>query len=209
MNKLLDKIKFQVIKSKKIYLFLIIIFLIGLIFGSFFIVILNEEDKLMVINQIKFFFNKLKINEIDYLIALKNSISSNLIYIILIWLLGISVIGIPIIVFLVFMKGFIVGFSLSSIIATYKIIGILGSFTYIFPHIIISSFIIIIISCYALYLSFNILFSIIQRKSIDFKNIINRYCLIMLISTIVMIIASLIEVFISPHIIKLFLVFIK
>ncbi len=209
MNKLLDKIKFQVIKSKKMYLFLVVILLIGIISGSVFITILDEHDKVTVINQIKSFFSKVQANEINYISALKNSLTSNLIYIVLIWLLGISVIGIPIIMFIVFIKGFIIGFSIAAIIITYNTVGIIGAFAYIFPHMIISSFIIIIMGCYALYLSFNIFWSVIQRKSLSFKNIINRYCVIMLISIIIMIISSLIEVFLSPYLIKIFLMFVK
>lgn len=209
MAKLLKKLKFHIIKSKKMYLFLIIILLIGLLFGSLFITILNEKDKLMVSNQLTNFFNQIKMNKINYLQALKNSLATNLIYIILIWLLGISIIGIPIIIFIVFIKGFIIGFSISAIIATYKFIGLIGAFAYIFPHLIMASFIIIIISCYALYLSFNLLCSIIQKRSINFKNIINKYGIIMLISIIVMIIASIIEVFFSPYFIKLFLMLVK
>lgn len=209
MAKLLKKLKFHIIKSKKMYLFLIIILLIGLLCGSLFITILNEEDKLMVIKQLTSFFNQIKTNKIDYPQALKNSLTTNLIYIILIWLLGISIIGIPIIIFIVFIKGFIIGFSISAIIATYKLIGLIGAFTYIFPHLIIASFIIIIISCYALYLSFNLFWSIIQKKSINFKHIINKYSMVMIISMIIMIITSLIEVFFSPYLIKLFLMMVK
>lgn len=209
MAKLLKKLKFHIIKSKKMYLFLIIILLIGLLCGSLFITILNEEDKLMVIKQLTSFFNQIKTNKIDYPQALKNSLTTNLIYIILIWLLGISIIGIPIIIFIVFIKGFIIGFSISAIIATYKLIGLIGAFAYIFPHLIIASFIIIIISCYALYLSFNLFWSIIQKKSINFKHIINKYSMVMIISMIIMIITSLIEVFFSPYLIKLFLMMVK
>lgn len=209
MAKLSAKLKFHIIKSKKMYIFLIVILLIGLIFGSFFITLLTENDKLMVTKQLTSFFNQIKLNKINYLQALKNSLATNIIYIILIWLLGISIIGIPIIIFIVFIKGFIIGFSIAAIIATYKLIGLIGAFSYIFPHLIISSFIIIIISCYALYLAFDLFFSIIQKKSINFKYTINKYSLILLISLIIMIIASLIEVFLSPYLIKLFLMLVK
>jgi stage II sporulation protein M len=209
MNKLWQKIKYEVIKDKKIYLFLFIILIIGIITGSLFINILNTEDKTLVINEITNFFKQIKSNDINYTIALKNSFSSNLLYIILIWLLGISIIGIPIIVFIVFIKGFIIGFSVSSIILQYKFWGILGAITYIFPHVIINTLIILLLSCYALYFSFYLFWAIIKKRNINFKDIINKYSYLMLISIILIIITSLIEVFVSPYIIKLFLTFIK
>lgn len=208
MNKLYLKLKNATIKSKKIYLFLLLIFIIGLIFGSIFITIINETDKNAVMSQITNFFLKIKTNQINFIDVLKNNLSSNLIYIIFIWLLGISIVGIPIIIIMLFIKGFMIGFSVASIIAKYKLIGILGSFTYIFPHIVLSVLIIFTISNYALKLSFNLFNAVIKKKTINFNEIINRYSFIMLLGIIGMTITSLIETFISPYIIKLFLYFV-
>ena len=209
MNKLFSKLKLSSIKGKRLYLFLLLVFIIGVVFGSIFITILDEPDKNSVISQIASFFDQIKANKIDYLGVLKNSVTSNLLYIAFIWILGISIIGIPIIIIMLFLKGFMIGFSIAAIIAKYKIIGILGSFTYIFPHIILSVLVIFMMSYYALKLSFSLLKAVIERKSINFSEIINRYSLVMLMSVIIMVVASLIETFISPYIMKLFVMFIK
>lgn len=208
MTKLLAKLNVATIKGKRLYLFLLLIFIIGVIFGSIFITILDEPDINTVLTQIDTFFKQIDSNKIDYMNVLKNSATSNLLFVLAIWLLGISIIGIPIIIVMIFLKGFMLGFSIAAIIAKYKLIGILGGLTYIFPHIIISVMVIFVMSYYALRLSFNLLRAIIKRKSINFGEIINRYSLIMVISIIIMIIASLIETFVSPYIIKFFLLFI-
>lgn len=208
MNKFLSKLKISSIKSKRLYLFLLLIFIIGVTFGSIFITILDEPDKNTILNQIATFFNEIKTNDIDYLNVLRNSLTSNLLFILFIWLLGISIIGIPIIIIMIFFKGFMIGFSIVAIIAKYKLIGVLGSLTYIFPHIILSVIVILVISYYALRLSFSLCRAVIEKKAINFSEIVNRYLLVMVISTIIMVIASLIETFISPYIIKLFIFFI-
>ncbi|MFA5407389.1 MAG: stage II sporulation protein M, partial [Bacilli bacterium] len=208
MNKLFSKLQLFSIKGRKLYLFLLLIFIIGVVFGSIFITILNEQDKTTVINQIVSFFTQIKANKINYLEVLKNSITSNLIYVVVIWLLGISIIGIPIIIFINFLKGFMIGFSIAAIIAKYKLIGILGSFTYIFPHIILLVLIIIKVSYHALALSLNLLKAIIERKSINFNEIASHYCFSLLISSIIVVAASLIETFVSPYVMKLFTMFI-
>jgi stage II sporulation protein M len=208
MNKLFSKLKLSSFHGKQLYLFLLLVFLVGIVFGSIFITILNDQDKGAVINQIATFFDQMKSNKIDYLGVFKNSVTANLLYIAAIWLLGISIIGIPIIVMMLFFKGFIVGFSIAAIIAKYKIIGILGALTYVFPHIIISVMVIFMMSYYALKLSFGLLRAVIERKSINFGEVINRYSFAMLLSVVVMVLASLIETFISPYVIKLFLIFI-
>ena len=208
MNKL-SNLFTKSIKAKNIYLFLLLIFIIGVIFGSLFITIINDTDKNTVLNQITNFFNEMKSNKIDYLDIFKNSVISNLIYITFIWFLGISIIGIPIIIIMLFIKGFMIGFSITSIIANYKFLGILGSLSYIFPHIILSIIVILLISYHALKLSINLLKSVINKKNINFNVIINRYSMIMLISVIGMIIISLTEAFINPYIIKLFTILLK
>jgi stage II sporulation protein M len=205
MNKLFSKFKLPSIYGKRLYLFLLLIFIIGVIFGSIFITILDEQDKNNVLNQMTSFFNQIKANKIDYLSVFKNSITSNLLYIALVFILGISIIGIPVVIIMLFLKGFMIGFSIATIITKYKFIGIIGSLSYIFPHVIISMLIIFAISYYALKLSFSILKAVIEKKTINFSEVINRYSLIMIISIIIMVISSLIETFISPYIIKLFL----
>ena len=106
MNKL-SNLFTKTIKAKNIYLFLLLIFIIGVIFGSLFITIINDTDKNTVLNQITNFFNEMKSNKIDYLDIFKNSVISNLIYITFIWFLGISIIGIPIIIIMLFILSFI------------------------------------------------------------------------------------------------------
>jgi len=208
MNKLFSKLKLSTISGKRLYLFLLLIFIIGVLFGSIFITILDEQDKSTVLSQIATFFNQIKSNKIDYLGVLRNSITSNLLYIGFIWLLGISIIGIPVIVIMMFLKGFMIGFSIAAIVAKYKIIGILGSLTYIFPHIILSAIVIFVISYYALRLSFSLLRAVIERKIINFGEVISRYSFVLLTSAILMVVASLLETFVSPYIIKLFVMFI-
>jgi stage II sporulation protein M len=169
---------------------------------------LDDSDKASVLSQIGDFFSKIKSNKFDFAEVFKSSVTSNLLYIALVFILGISIIGIPIVIIMLFLKGFMIGFSIASIIAKYKIIGLLGAITYIFPHIIISAIVIFVISYYALKISFSILKSVIEKKTINFSEIINRYSVIMLIGVIAMVISSLIETFISPYIMKLFTLFI-
>jgi stage II sporulation protein M len=109
---------------------------------------------------------------------------------------------------MLFLKGFMLGFSVASIIAKYKILGLLGAVTYIFPHIILSVIVIFVISYYALKISYSIFKAVIDKKTINFSEIINRYSVVMLIGVIAMVISSLIEAFVSPYIMKLFTMFI-
>lgn len=205
MNKLSHIVKILSVRKKKLFIFLLITLIMGVIFGSIFVTLLNENDKAKVLNDVTSFFGYIKQNKMNSMDVFISSIKSNFLFIAFIWLLGISIIGIPLIVSLVFFKGFILGFSIGSIILKYKLLGILGSLSYVFPHIIISTILILIMSYYALYLSISLFTSVFNKQTINFKNVIGRYNLIMLLCIVISLVGSTFEAFVSPHFIRLFL----
>ncbi len=209
MKTKLDKLKSIFIINNQIITFLFGLSIIAIITGAFYITILNKTDQSLITETILNFFNNISTNKLNYGLSLKNTFIINIGFIILIWLLGISVIGIPIIIFLFFSKIFTLGFSISSIIFNYKLKGIPLAILYIFPHHVINGYIYMIILAYSLSLSLKIITTIIKRKSIDFKIIMNKYGYVLIISSIIILITTLFEVFITPLLIKLTLTFIK
>ncbi len=204
MNITINKAKASILRQKKIYLALIILVIIGIICGAVFTTIITDIDKNLVKEQLSQFFNQIKISNINYNKAIVNSIASNLIYSFGIWLLGISIIGLPLIIFFLFMKGFIVGFAGSSIISFYGLKGIIGAFTYIFPHHLISLAISILLSFYAISFSNKLFSYLFLKKEINFKHVMHRYIKILIISIIGLLLCSLFEVYLSPFLIKFF-----
>lgn len=203
MKKKVDKLISKIKLNKKLFIFLIIISLIALISGSLLVVLLDKTDKEIVTNYLTNFINDISQNKIDYIFTLKDSLISNAILIIGIWLLGISVIGIPIIIFLYFTQIFTFGFALGTIILKYKLKGILLAFIYTFPNYLILFSTLLILVSYSITLSVKLITTIIKRKQIDFKIISNKYLLILLFSILSGLIFSLYEAFILPNIIKL------
>lgn len=207
MNKLVDVIKYLVIRKQKLFLFLFILFLLGIVFGSLFISILSDQDKVKVVEQVTSFFTGMKQNKFNSWMIFKNSFFSNFLLLFFIWILGISVIGIPVIIIINFLKGFTIGFSIAAIIYHYKLLGLLGAFTYIFPHIIFVSLAILILSYYSFFVSTHIFYAVLKKQNINFKGIIGKYNVIFLFSILIILLSSLIEAFLSPWIMKLFLIF--
>lgn len=203
MKKILDKIKNNIGTNKNMLIFLSIIGIIGIIIGTILNIALNPEDSKLVGNFLNDFIYNIQNNNLDYKGSFLNSLISNLGYITFIWLLGISVIGLPITIFIFFTKTFVLGFSISSIIANYKLKGCLLALSYIFPHMIINVFVYIILTMYSLSLSLKIFQTIVKKQTLDFKFIMNKYLKILLISIIIIAITSAIEVFITPNLMKM------
>ena len=79
--------KKRIIKNKKLFR-LIIAILISFILGILYIAILSKTNKSMIKDNLELYFSSL--NKLNYTKALINSLSTNLLYTIGIWLLGIS-----------------------------------------------------------------------------------------------------------------------
>lgn len=210
MNNKLYAAKNSIIKQKKLYRIIITLMIFGIISGILFIFFISKESKTKALVSIKNFFDLMNTSTgINYGKSLLNTLVNNIGYVLLIWLLGISIIGLPITIVLAFMKSFIVGFSISSIISCYKAKGILVAFLYVFPHQIIILFIYLLLSFYSISFSIKLFKSLFLKQTINFRVVMQKYIKILLISLIGIIIVSLYEVFISTYFIKLFTMLLK
>ena len=198
-NKVTNKLEEQ----KKIYIFLIIIMLIGLIGGIIYAVILNKSDHNLVTTSLDIFFTSIKNNDIDYKNALINSLIGNIAFVTFIFLLGISIIGIPLIIMSLAISSFIFGFSLSSIIYTYHLNGILRAITYLFPHQIITLLMSLFLGFYALYFGIKLFKYLFRGVDINLRSSMKRYLQVYITVLIFFIGCSFLEVFLSPALIKL------
>ena len=146
-----------ILPSKKINFFVVTVLVLGLISGSIFLITLNSTDKANTILQIQTFFNNVSKNNINNGQALKNSLIINYTFIGVIWILGLTIIGVLFNIFLNYIKGFIIGFSISSIIATYKTKGLLAALLYVFPSQVFNVIIISVLTIYSIMFSSNLL----------------------------------------------------
>lgn len=202
MKKNMDKLSKLFNLRKKTLIFLIGLLIAGIISGCIFNILLIKQDNELVNTYLTNFIELIKNNKLIHLETFKNSITFNYLYIIVIWLLGISIIGIPTIFFMFFGKGFSLGFTLSAIIKKYGIKGCLLSLGYVFPHYILNILVFLVLMAYSTALSLKLIKCIIKRKTIDFKPIMKKYSFILLISLTTILLTSLYEAFIMPIIIK-------
>lgn len=208
MNKMkfnIKKTKNNILKQKKLYLFLIGLMVTGLIAGILFWFVISKEDKLLVTKNLTDFFSCIKEgNSINYGASLLNSVVTSLIYVVLIWLLGISIIGLPIILVMMAIKSFIVGFSIVSIISSYGLKGIVGAFVYVFPHQIVFLLLLILLGFYASAFCIKLFKYLFLKQMINFKEAMRKYLKILGISCLSVLVISLFETFISTYLIKFF-----
>lgn len=203
LKKVKTKVTDKLREQKKIYIFLIIVMIIGMLLGIIYAIILNKSDHALVTTSLDSFFTSIKNNDIDYKSALINSLIGNISFVTFIFLLGISIIGIPIIIFSLATSSFIFGFSLSSIIYTYHLNGILKAITYLFPHQLITLLMSLFLGFYALYFGIKLFKYLFRGVDINLRSSMKRYIQVYVTVLLIFIGCSFIEVFLSPALIKL------
>ena len=203
MNKKLNSGLALILPNKKVNLFVIFIVILGIISGSLFLMVLNDNDKSEVINEISTFMTNINTNNINNLNSFKNSLIEGMILIILSWILGMSIIGVIFNIFFIYMKSFIIGFSISSFILVYKYKGILSSLIYVIPSQLINILIILILGVYTLLFSkylFKMIF--LKDKTVNLGKFFKKYVLVFGICIILCVISSLCEAYLLPSLLN-------
>lgn len=191
-----------VLPNRGINIFVYSIMILGILSGSIFLMISSEGDKSTVVSQIQNFFVNVSNNNINSGLALKNSLIINYIFIGGIFILGFSMIGVVLGIFLLYLKGFLVGFSLASIFLTYKYKGILAGIIYMIPSQVINILLVILITIYSVMFSRHLFKVITSKKSFSSRIMLKKYLLIFLFCIILSFISSVLEVYFFPSLLR-------
>lgn len=199
-----NRIKNIIFPSKKINFFVIVVLFLGVISGAIFSNIIDLNDRNLVIDKIELLISNIDKQNINSLISFKNSIFTNFSYSLVIWVLGLTVLGVLINIFLLYMKGFIFGFSLASFIITYSYKGMMLSILYTFFGQLLNILVVMMLSIYSIMFTINLLKQIIKNNnSINILKFFKNYSIIFVIAIIISFISSLSEAFLFPTLVKL------
>ena len=198
MKRILDKV---INIDKKTLYFLLIISTIGIITGALFMTVLSSSDKEIISNSLSDYITNIGSYKFDLKMFINNFII-NILYATVIWIIGISVIGLPIVIIIIFFKSFLISFSISTFIINYKFKGLLYSIVYVLPHMLIYLLIYLYLCIYSIKLSSSIIKALIGHKNINFKDSMKVYFKLYLFSFILIIFTTLYETFIMPLILK-------
>lgn len=210
MKKIINYLNETIKKEKQILIFVVLIFVVGLLAGSLFINFINSDDKVLLTTQVETFFENVKSlsNSVFGINAFTGFLINNYLQLILIFVLGISMIGVIVVIFILFFKGFTLGVTLSSIILKYQIKGVLGCLLYISPIMIINIFIYLFMCFFAVHASLKFLKAFIKKDGLNFKSFLGKYLLSFIISLVIMLGCCLLDAFLTPLLLKLFTFFI-
>ncbi|MFG6148621.1 stage II sporulation protein M [Halobacillus sp. B23F22_1] len=187
-----------------IFVFIFVLFIMGMVFGAIIVNSMNfvqKEDLFFYLKQ--FFEQMVDRSNPDKTALLKDSVLYHVKYMLLLFLLGISIVGMPIITVLLFIKGLVVGFSVGFLVNQMGWYGLLLSSASIAPQNLV------IIPVYLLAGALALLFSLTLCKQLFIKRVhqpilqaFAKYSLLFGALLLILVTASLIEVFIAQPLLE-------
>ena len=179
------------LKSNKLLAILLLLTIITMISAILFHAMLDDNNKKIIIDNI----HKLLIEKEANIGQL---IINNNLYTISVWILGISIIGMIIVLAFYLLKVFILFFEFTSFLTTLKLKNILGIIIYFMPNMIfvILSF---FITYYSIYYSISLVQSLFFHKKKDFSFMTKKYIKILLINILINCVIAIIDYFIKTR----------
>lgn len=188
---------------KSLYLFVIVLFLMGVVFGAIIVNTMDPTQKDGLMNYLSYFFRGLKQDGIaDPSIAFQHSFGDYLKTIGLLWILGLSVIGIPVIVLLLFVKGIVIGFTIGFLVNQLSWKGVWFAFLAVVPQNLLAVPALMIVGVAGIHFSLLIVRNrLIQHRGTIYPQFVS-FSFIATAMALVLFFASIFEAYLSPQLMK-------
>lgn len=188
-------------KNKREYTIGGIIFLIGIILGIIFVNNLNEAQFIEINTYIRSSILSIKENNnLNELTLLQETIKNNIIFVVLIWLMGSTVIGLLLVYILVCFKGYCFGFTISSVIC---VLGTSKGVVFSIITMLLKNIIAIPCTIALAVSGMNLYKSVMNdRRKENIKIEVIRHTLFSIFILILLIFSSIIEIYVSQNILK-------
>lgn len=184
-----------------IYLLALITFVAGIVAGWWGAGGLNSEQVGQLLLNLDQFMNQASQLNIDRQSMIRDTITNNLAYIGIIYLLGLTVIGMPVILALLFARGFSLGFTISFLAREKAGEGIVLALSSVVPQNLLLIPAILLASVAALSFSWLLLKRFLNSRLPILPGLIGYHLLILVVCCICSA-AGLVEAYITPELIK-------
>lgn len=196
-------IQLHVQNQKSLYIFITVLFLMGVIFGAIIVNALDIDQKEGLLGYLSYFFKGLDQNSIaDPATAFQQSIGDHIKTLGLMWILGLSVIGIPILLLFIFLKGLMIGFTVGFLVSQLSWKGLWFAFAAVVPQnlLVIPAMIIVAVA------GINFSITLVKNRLITHRGTIYpqfvSFSILVTCMAVVMLTSSLFEAYVSPLLMK-------
>jgi len=186
-------------KYQNVYLFIGVLIVSGFCMGIFLSRYIDGSD----IQSLSTYLTTVDQTQDAYQ-AFVSQFFTGILFVLLVFLLGTSLIGIPFIAFIIFTKGLQIGFSCALFMAGYALKGVAGIMMTLAPQVILDLLAACLISASAIQLSMYLIYSTSNRDRLNFKALANSILNDLCICFVIVLIASYVKSTLVVELIKLF-----
>ncbi|WP_425354979.1 stage II sporulation protein M [Paenibacillus shirakamiensis] len=182
-----------------LYIFVTVLFLMGVVFGALMVNALTLEQQQDISRYLGDFVTNYKPGGMQDAAGFWSIALLNLKWLGLIWILGLSVIGLPGILVLDFLKGVLIGFSVGCLIGEYTWSGLLFALVSIAPHNLVLIPALLVCSVAAVTFSLNIIRSrVMLRRHGSMAKPFMNYSLMVISMAVIILGISTFETWVTP-----------
>ena len=186
-----------------LYVFVSVLFVMGVVFGAVMVNALSLEQREDLARFFSGFFHVITEGELlDENLTFHKVFNMHMKWILLIWIFGLSVIGLPFVLLLDFLKGVLVGFTVGYLVSQHAWKGMLFALVSVVPQNAVIIPVLIICSVSALSFSIHLVKNRLLRRSGSIYQPFMNFSFLTLAMALVMLGISLFEAFISPQLMK-------
>ncbi|AKA70107.1 stage II sporulation protein M [Clostridium scatologenes] len=202
-NKVLGLLNKHVQSNFWLYIISLLCICTGIVLGMYSVRYMGSFDKTDLLSYIKNFNAAINSGNISYKSIFSETLKSNVPILLAMWFLGLTMIGIPIILIIDIMKGFTIGFTISFMVNGMGMKGMMFSLLGVLPQNIIYIPCFILASVIAMDFSMAILKDKSNRQwTSNIWVMVTSYSLSFLLVAAVMFVGFLMETYATPNIVK-------
>lgn len=204
-KKLRNQISEHIAKNRNAYLFLMMAFILGVSAGAFTVNGLSTVQRDELSNYFQGFLQLLNNQSIESSELFSTSLMENLKLIGLLWILGVTIIGIPFIFVIMGIKGFIIGFSSGFIINALSLRGVLFTIFALLPKEIIIVPCLIAIGVNGINFSMQIAKNRTTHESLknNLKTSLVSYCFVTAFYSCILVAGVMIDAYLTPVLVRM------
>lgn len=203
-DKFADVLKKHFEKNFLLYIISLLCIFTGIILGMYFVKYMGSVETGKLESYMQEFVKSFLSNKVSYKSIFLQTLKNNLPVMIVLWFLGLTMIGIPMILIIDIIKGFTVGFSISFFVNSMGVKGVWVSLSSVILQNII--YIPCILFCSVLAMEFSLMLfknNFKSRWSSSALSNVASYSLIFLMSFLFMFMGFLLETYVTPNILKI------
>jgi stage II sporulation protein M len=190
-------------EHQSLYLFTIVLFTMGIVFGTVIVNALAQTQKQELLAFLQFFFNSMDQHGIIEPNAhFQQAIGHYVKTVGIMWMLGLSIIGLPMILLLLFLKGVVVGFTVGFLVNQLKWQGVTFALMGVLPQNMLVVPALLIVGVSGISFSLRLIKTrLVTKRDVILPHFVS-YSVLVLAMLAVLTVAAMFESFVSPRLIQ-------